>query len=432
MNRTHDYDNKTPTLLAINREGEPTILRYTDRLTTEEPQEEEKTAAELMKEVCVTYPEKEEIEKNIDTAEKTTLRDIAEEIEERLRRHVTLKTDDDYRTATLWIIAAHFYPIFDTFPIFYIGKTGHAHGGTTLLMTMLSMSPRPILCIVPSSASIYRLCDTCRATIGIDEVRRELSPAEIRSIQLLLDGGFQKGIKITRALPGTTPKVVAYYLYTPKIIVDPHGTIQSYSTLSRGIRIYIERDPKRRETKTLKRLAEENKDITQLLHALYLTRAREVEEATKTTYQKLAQHTNDGRTLQATLPLCTIQTLTGDTDYTPIIERATTKTIHDTYTELEKIILEKLPEEIHTSMRGEIYISLTELAAKTNREAKKMQLDTKRLTATQIEHILRTILPPGTIEKTETRGHRRVMILRRDFCKTEKECRQKLEKLKTT
>ena len=381
---------------------------------------------------CAQWPLAGEVERHLDSV---NLRDVFWSVVDVLRRHVGFRDDLYYLVTAAWVVAAHFFPVFSAFPVFFIGKPGFGHGGTTLLMLMLALCPRPILAVLPTSAAIMRAAEVCRATIGIDEVRRELTKTERDALIMLLDGGFQKGVRIPRARGGSSPDIVSYELYCPKIVVDPHGVIQSLSTISRGIRVVITRQP-RFETAALADYVRAYADLAQSLYAAYLRYAHEVYEVYVNIRQSgRALGFSSGRALQTFAPLLAVAKLCGEDVYSAVhtaclqCEKQWSSGIDlaaVTLTVLADLLRSDPGHVLRTRMStGEIYIDLSELARHVNAALQEMGIAKTRVTAAEVEHYVKSVLPPGSY-RIEIIGWRKAAVLSRDMCTTTDSCREKL------
>jgi len=196
-------------------------------------------------------------------------------VREVLKTHITFNTDADATLIALWILASHFYPVFNAFPILYIGKPGYAAGGTTLASLVLALSPRPCLVVNPTEAGVRRLIFEYAATIAIDEFRLDtVTDQKLGELAVLLDGGFHKQTVVPRAYAADS--VRPYKIYGPKIVVDPEGTIERMSTLSRGVRIGLRPDPTRNEIPDVALYAEKYSGLIHDLYVIYLPYAHEV------------------------------------------------------------------------------------------------------------------------------------------------------------
>ncbi len=226
-----------------------------------------------------------------------------------LRERVTFQSDADAVTTAVWVMAAHFNPIFTNFPRLLIGKPGFNSGGSTLLMVAGCLLPRPIYCVDASEASIYRLIAASRCSLCIDEFRNDLNKKKREAITLLLDSGFAQGGMVPRA-SGDNFDVELFEHYCPVALVDPDGVVSRGSSLSRNIRIGLVNDPSKSVLIRPADYVEEKRFLIQQLYSLYTIYAHRVAEK----YRKIQCSTFTGRALQAYVPLVAVAEILGVTD----------------------------------------------------------------------------------------------------------------------
>lgn len=220
-----------------------------------------------------------------------------------LNARITMKSSD-IKTLASWIMAAHFVRVFDNFPPFIYSKIGSDAGGSTALFAS-TLTPYPVLIFDPTEATLFRLADM-GASLLMDELPDDILNREskIKAVNIILDGSFTKDIPIPRAT-GKGYSIELFDTYGPKMLVDTYASIVKASTLSRSIRVRLERDPKRSELINPKDFVTENSPHIQDLYALFLPYANKVREE----YLKIREFS--GRQRQAYAPILAIAKMVG-------------------------------------------------------------------------------------------------------------------------
>ncbi len=211
--------------------------------------------------------------------------------------------DDQLSLLSCWIIAAHFNRVFAQFPPVIFGKAGSDAGGTTALMTC-GLIPYPVSIFDPTEATLFRLAQY-GFSLQIDEIDPdEKDRGKVKVLNLILDGSFNKSATIPRAT-GKDFSVESFHPFGPKVCIDPYMAMTRPSTLSRSIRIWIARDPKKSINMEQMEFVSMNRLLIDNLYSLYLTNAHKVRKA----YDDVTDFT--GREKQAYAPIIAIANLVG-------------------------------------------------------------------------------------------------------------------------
>lgn len=211
--------------------------------------------------------------------------------------------DDQLSLLSCWIIAAHFNRVFAQFPPLIFGKAGSDAGGTTALMTC-GLIPYPVSIFDPTEATLFRLAQY-GFSLQIDEIDPdEKDRGKIKILNLVLDGSFNKSATIPRAT-GKDFSVESFHPYGPKVCIDPYMAMTRPSTLSRSIRIWIKRDPKKSVNMEQMEFVSKYRSLIDNLYSLYLTNAHKVRKA----YDNVSDFT--GRERQAYAPVIAIADIVG-------------------------------------------------------------------------------------------------------------------------
>lgn len=143
-----------------------------------------------------------------------------------------------------------------------------------------------------------------------------------------------------------------------------------------------------------------------------------------------------GRALQTFAPLLAVAQVCGNDIFERVhkacklIEKQWSGTGIDLGAVTLSVLADALRDSMSRVMRvkvssGEVYIDVSELAREVTRVVAEMTGQKTKVTAAEIEHYVRSILPPDSY-KVEIIGWRKAIVLSRDYCRTEAECRKKL------
>lgn len=217
-------------------------------------------------------------------------------IKSRITENIALEDSDLYDIISLWILATHFSRVFDHFPLLDLFKSGYNAGGSVALKTIVTYCPRPMLVQDPSEASLFRFANDFRPTIGIEEFTSDMDELKRKTIATLIDGSFDKNIKVPRTDRGI---VSGFDFFGPKVVVDPQGLISRYSTASRTLFIPLINSPARNSDPDT--LAEGDKDVIRALYDSFFVYSNKIERAYRS-----SKITGDGRLDQAFRPLLAV------------------------------------------------------------------------------------------------------------------------------
>ncbi len=194
-------------------------------------------------------------------------------VKDRISNNAKFQGEGTLDAVTLWAMAAHFNRVFDHFPILDLNKAGFDAGGSVALKTVLSFCPRPLIIQSPTEASLFRTADELRPTVGIEEYTTKLRDEVRNAIQNLLDGSFDKGVKIQRTIKN---EVKYWDAYGPRAVVDPQGLLSQYSTASRCLIAPLVNAPGMQSSPDS--LARNNSHLIQALYDSFLVYADKVRD----------------------------------------------------------------------------------------------------------------------------------------------------------
>lgn len=126
-----------------------------------------------------------------------------------------------YDFLTLWSIGTYLYHIFNAYPYLYIGGTKQS--GKTKLLTLLSLiCHNAIFSNNLSTASAFRLIQSGRCTLLMDETEKLINPEREIDFRNMLYAGYKKGALVYRTHKDTL-KPEPFEVYSPKALANIRG-----------------------------------------------------------------------------------------------------------------------------------------------------------------------------------------------------------------
>ncbi len=136
-----------------------------------------------------------------------------------IRRYIALPETELWVIAA-WIIASWLIDKFDRFPHLAITSPEKRCGKTRLLQTIERVVPRPFNTANISPAALYRLVESKRPTLLLDEaqsiVRRASEASEV--IREVLNAGIDRNAKILRCGGANMDELREFAIYSPKVV----------------------------------------------------------------------------------------------------------------------------------------------------------------------------------------------------------------------
>jgi len=234
---------------------------------------------------------------------------------ENLKKFVSLEWDKRlYDVVSCWIIATYFQEILSTLPFLYpYGSTGT--GKTRLLKTVIYMSRHGFLVTDPSEASIFRLAEALKPSLGIDESVLGSSAWK------LIRTSFKRGLYVPR-IEKTQREEFTLGLYETFMPIAFSSTEMPKdlggldADESRCIFIFMhqQKDPIGRDPEI-----SDFEEVRDALYLLRLARPYDVVQSYKETERYIAFF---GHEREIWLPLLTIARLLGEDVYNSVLEYA--------------------------------------------------------------------------------------------------------------
>jgi len=126
-----------------------------------------------------------------------------------------------YDFLTLWTIGTYFFHLFNAYPYLYIGGTKQS--GKTKLLTLLSLlCHNAIFSNNLSTASAYRLIQSGRCTLLMDETEKLVNPERELDFRNMLYAGYKKGAVVYRTHKDTL-KPEPFEVFSPKALANIGG-----------------------------------------------------------------------------------------------------------------------------------------------------------------------------------------------------------------
>jgi len=146
---------------------------------------------------------------------KDNSKDVVAEIIHYLKRYIYLPTEEDYLLIAIIIVHSYCVDLFDRTP--YLWIQGEKGSGKTLLTQILKgLVFNPFLVSETSAAALFRIIDTERPTLFLDEVEElQKRNASNQQIFQIMNSGYQKDGCVTRVAKA---EVLRFMTYGLKII----------------------------------------------------------------------------------------------------------------------------------------------------------------------------------------------------------------------
>jgi Zn ribbon nucleic-acid-binding protein len=157
-------------------------------------------------------------EANVDPAE------LYAKIKAQWSRYIEFPEDAYYDLVTLWTIGTYFFPLFNAYPYLYFG--GIKRTGKTKALTLLKLlSLNAIFSTNISTSSLFRLIQSGRCTLLMDE-SESLSNAERKQdLRSLILAGYKRAATVWRTEKNAAEKLVpeSFEVYSPKALANIAG-----------------------------------------------------------------------------------------------------------------------------------------------------------------------------------------------------------------
>jgi len=192
--------------------------------------------------------------------------------------YIEFEDDRVYDFLTLWSIGTYFYHLFNSYP--YLNIHGMKQTGKTKLDTLLSLICfNAVFSNNISTASAYRLVQSGRCTLIMDETEKLRNPERQIDFRNMLYAGYKKGAVVYRTHKDTL-KPEPFEVYSPKVVTNIRGIEDVLE--DRCITIIMKRGKNLEITnREIPMEAEVWQEIRDMLYVFYLSNFNEVSELTE-------------------------------------------------------------------------------------------------------------------------------------------------------
>ena len=145
-------------------------------------------------------------------------------VKEAWQNYIEFENQEYYDLITLWTVGTYFFHLFSAYPYIYVG--GLKQTGKTKVLTVASfMCFNAIFSNNISTSSIYRLIQSGRCTLLMDETEKLGERDRATELRNLLLAGYKKGAKVYRTEKTSGERLVpeAFEVYSPKMIANIRG-----------------------------------------------------------------------------------------------------------------------------------------------------------------------------------------------------------------
>jgi len=150
--------------------------------------------------------------------------DVYTAVKEAWTQYIDFDDQDYYDLLTLWTIGTYFFHVFNTYPYIYVGGTKRT--GKTKALTLCScLAFNAIFSANISTSSVFRLVQSCRCTLLVDEVEQLANPERRQDFRSLLLSGYKKGGMVYRTEKDRHERhsPEAFGIYSPKMLANIMG-----------------------------------------------------------------------------------------------------------------------------------------------------------------------------------------------------------------
>lgn len=159
-----------------------------------------------------------------------TFKEVFEDIKAHFKYYMDLGDESAYAFSAIWAIGTYFHQLFYAYP--YIWVNAAKRSGKTKYITVHSLIDfNAKAFVIPSGSSIFRLIQSGRATLCMDEIEK-LAKNDESDVRAILLSGYKKGMKVPRAEETILPvgkttmrtRVINEFdVYSPKMMANIAG-----------------------------------------------------------------------------------------------------------------------------------------------------------------------------------------------------------------
>jgi hypothetical protein len=140
------------------------------------------------------------------------------------QEHIDSDEEGFYDFMALWTIGTYFHVLFNAYPYVYLGGTKRS-GKTKALTVASCLAFNAIFSANISTSSVFRLIQSGRCTVLIDEIEQLANPERRQDFRSLLLSGYKKGGLVYRTEKNSRERHVpeAFEVYSPKMLANIRG-----------------------------------------------------------------------------------------------------------------------------------------------------------------------------------------------------------------
>ena len=160
--------------------------------------------------------------------------DVYDLLVNELDKSIDFYNSDDKYIVAIWAIGTYFFSVFQTYP--YLVLSGSRGSGKTKVLDFLNCVVfNPVKCGNTSVSSLFRLIDSGRSTILLDEAEMLKNSEEAGDLKRILNMGYKSDGVVMRTNKDNAMAVETFQTYSPKAIASINKVDETLS--SRGITI---------------------------------------------------------------------------------------------------------------------------------------------------------------------------------------------------
>ena len=202
-------------------------------------------------------------------------------VKEAWKTYIEFENPVVYDFLTLWTIGTYFFHLFNAYPYVYV--SGLKRSGKTKVLTVASlMCFNAIFSNNLSTSAIFRLIQSGRCTLLMDETEKLANKERASELRNLLLSGYKRGAKVYRVEKTGKDRLVpeAFEVYSPKMIANIRGIEDVLE--DRCITIIMKRGKNKQILNSEPQVNDPLwQEIRNSLYLLYLTYFGEVSELTE-------------------------------------------------------------------------------------------------------------------------------------------------------
>lgn len=173
---------------------------------------------------------------------------ILDETRTFIERFVNFENQDHAFVISLWVLHTHAFDAAYTTPYLYVTSAEKQSGKTRTIEAVSALARNPKQGADLSSASMFRLIETVRPTLFVDEVDTLYSGSKNEEMRTVLNSGYRYNGTVMRTVPGKaddpTGGVREFSTFCPKLLAGIDNGQLPDTIADRCIRVTLKRAKK--------------------------------------------------------------------------------------------------------------------------------------------------------------------------------------------